>query len=128
MTARETDVALCRALAGVNEMPVRFVDSVMRRANRKFGESEVRQVVERFERGGMAEVMRDEAHATIARAITYGLYTGMLPADGSDEPAMSPEDHFEAVMWRVIQAHPPGLSGGYFGHWHYPPEDDDGRA
>src|SRR4051812_12401697 len=34
-----------------------------------------------------------------------------------------PEHHFRALMWDVIGAHPPALSGGYFGHWHYPPEN-----
>lgn len=34
-----------------------------------------------------------------------------------------PEHHFRALLWDVIGAHPPALSGGYFGHWHYPPEN-----
>jgi hypothetical protein len=33
-----------------------------------------------------------------------------------------PEHHFQAALWTAIGAHPPALSGGYFGHWHYPPE------
>lgn len=33
-----------------------------------------------------------------------------------------PEHHFQALLWGIIGAHPPALSGGYFGHWHYPPE------
>lgn len=35
----------------------------------------------------------------------------------------SPAHHFRALLWDVIAAHPPALSGGYFGHWHYPPEN-----
>jgi hypothetical protein len=34
-----------------------------------------------------------------------------------------PEHHFQALLWDVIGAHPPALSGGYFGYWHYPPEN-----
>ena len=32
------------------------------------------------------------------------------------------EDYFDALMWSVIGAHPPGLSDGYYGHWRYPPD------
>jgi len=34
-----------------------------------------------------------------------------------------PAHHFRALLWDAIGAHPPALSGGYFGHWHYPPEN-----
>ena len=34
-----------------------------------------------------------------------------------------PEHYFAGLFWRVIEAHPPGLSGGYFGHWTYPPDN-----
>jgi len=30
--------------------------------------------------------------------------------------------YFSSQLWQVIRAHPPGLSGGYMGHWRYPPE------
>lgn len=33
------------------------------------------------------------------------------------------EGVFGALMWRVMRTHPPGLSGGYFGYWRYPPEN-----
>jgi len=35
----------------------------------------------------------------------------------------TPREHFEALFWRIIHAHPPALSGGYFGHWAYPPDN-----
>lgn len=35
----------------------------------------------------------------------------------------TPEQYFRADVWTVIGAHPPGLSGGYFGYWRYPPEN-----
>jgi hypothetical protein len=35
----------------------------------------------------------------------------------------SPEQYFRGMMWSVIRAHPPALSGGYFGYWRYPPEN-----
>jgi hypothetical protein len=34
-----------------------------------------------------------------------------------------PQHHFRSLLWEVIGAHPPALSGGYFGYWRYPPEN-----
>jgi len=34
------------------------------------------------------------------------------------------QEYFSGLAWRIIGAHPPGLSGGYFGHWHYRPENE----
>jgi hypothetical protein len=31
--------------------------------------------------------------------------------------------HYEALVWKVIHAHPPGLTGGYYGYWAYKPEN-----
>jgi hypothetical protein len=33
------------------------------------------------------------------------------------------EAYYEALLWKTVQAHPPALSGGYFGYWRYPPEN-----
>jgi hypothetical protein len=35
-----------------------------------------------------------------------------------DDPAIT----LQALMWTAISAHPPMLTGGYFGYWRYPPE------
>jgi hypothetical protein len=37
-----------------------------------------------------------------------------------------PDQYFGALVWQLIGAHPPGLSGGYFGHWRYAPENEPG--
>jgi hypothetical protein len=31
--------------------------------------------------------------------------------------------HHEALIWKIAQAHPAGLSGGYYGYWSYKPEN-----
>lgn len=33
------------------------------------------------------------------------------------------EHWFRGLLWPLIHAHPPALSGGYFGHWTYPPDN-----
>ncbi len=37
--------------------------------------------------------------------------------------AQSPESYYAGLIWKVISAHPPGLSGGYYGYWKYEPEN-----
>jgi hypothetical protein len=36
----------------------------------------------------------------------------------------TPEEYFSGLVWTIIGAHPPGLSGGYFGHWRYRPDSE----
>lgn len=33
------------------------------------------------------------------------------------------ELYYEALIWKAVEAHPAGLSGGYFGYWRYAPEN-----
>ena len=128
----ETGTRLMRALCGVNELSERHVRSGLNQIVKRWSQRAAERLLAAFDEGGVARVMSDEELAGIARALTYWLYTGMLPdTEGSrvsrgteHKPAIeSPEDYFESVIWRVIQAHPRALSGGYYGHWHYPPED-----
>jgi hypothetical protein len=54
-------------------------------------------------------------------------YTSAIQDDPKAVPLKlrygEPGEYFSAVGWKVIGAHIPGLSGGYFGHWRYPPEN-----
>ena len=129
MSSEAEELMFCCELTGVDETSPRFIKSILKRARARFGSKPISALLETYRRGGLAAVFGDATHAGIARAILYGLYSGLLPdADGGnvlqDGPtALTADDHFQALIWRVIQAHPPALSGGYFGHWHYPPED-----
>jgi hypothetical protein len=125
---------LCRALCGSDLVSSRLAAGAIAQAGKKFGDETVARLVTTFGDSHLGGIQADRELLGIARAITYFLYTGLLPeANGSDldpkadkKPEIQlPDDYFEAVLWRVILAHPPGLSGGYFGHWHYPPEDLD---
>jgi hypothetical protein len=122
--------AFCAALAGVEGISSRLARSALTRGRERFG-SAVDELVAAFGRGGLDAVARSE-HAGKARALAYFLYTGLLPGENGEESGaiyatgvMGEDDYFESLVWRVVQAHPRGLSGGYFGHWHYPPEDVD---
>lgn len=37
-------------------------------------------------------------------------------------------EYFSGIVWTLVGAHVPGLSGGYFGHWRYAPENEPKRA
>jgi hypothetical protein len=119
---------LCGALAGIDGVSERLAGAALDRVCRRFGDSVADQLLVAFAGGGI-DALRQDPLADPARALTYFLYTGLLP-DASGRPApdqteLDEADYFESVMWRAIQAHPRGLSGGYYGHWHYPPEDGD---
>jgi hypothetical protein len=52
--------------------------------------------------------------------------SAMMEVDAGGQVGLKfgkPEHHFRALLWDAIGAHPPALSGGYFGYWHYPPEN-----
>jgi hypothetical protein len=121
-------------LAGINTLSDRHVQSGLDRLIERIGEARTRELLLEFETHGLASVRKNEFLCGLAKATTYWLYTGVFPGEsvkgvvGGTQPKpmiASPEDYFESVVWKVIQAHPPGLSGGYYGHWHYPPEDSD---
>ena len=59
-----------------------------------------------------------------ARRLAYLWYAGTMLAPAGAPPStfLSEDAYFGALMWRCVGAHPPGLSGGYFGHWRYPPD------
>jgi len=66
-------------------------------------------------------IMGVEALAALAQQITLLWYTSAFEAAGGWQFG-TPRQYFGALMWPIIGAHPPALSGGYFGYWKYPPE------
>jgi hypothetical protein len=66
-------------------------------------------------------IMGVEALAALAQQITLLWYTSAFEAGGGWQFG-TPRQYFGALMWPIIGAHPPALSGGYFGYWKYPPE------
>ncbi|MBD1895504.1 sugar dehydrogenase complex small subunit [Coleofasciculus sp. FACHB-129] len=69
------------------------------------------------------QIIENSTLGPLAKQIIILWYTSGFPeADGKTWRFGSPEGYFSSLMWSIIQAHPPGLSGGYFGHWKYPPD------
>lgn len=57
----------------------------------------------------------------LAKHIIILWYTGDCSLPNTPPP--SEADYFNAVLWPIVRAHAPALSGGYFGHWTYPPDN-----
>lgn len=66
-----------------------------------------------------SQIMTDPILKELVRLIIVVWYTGELP--GSFD--LSAEYWFQGLLWEIIHAHTPGLSGNYFGHWTYPPDN-----
>src|SRR5690349_13269070 len=93
-----------------------------------------------LEEGVRQQIINNETLSPVARQIIYLWYTSALlvrsvkpdmavnletgrPDTGTTLQFGSPEQYFRGLIWSVIRAHPPALSGGYFGYWRYPPEN-----
>jgi hypothetical protein len=59
---------------------------------------------------------------TLSQAIINLWYTAILNF-GAVSWIAPPEAYFDSLLWKAIEAHPPAISGGYFGYWRYPPEN-----
>lgn len=66
-------------------------------------------------------VMSVSDRQQVAQVIILLWYLGEIR--GQTPSADRPEHYFQGLFWSAINAHPPGLSGGYFGHWTYPPDN-----
>jgi hypothetical protein len=68
-----------------------------------------------------SRIMGDPALRELAKAILVLWYTGDWIGETPSPP--TEDQYFGALIWPLARAHPPALSGGYFGHWTYPPDN-----
>jgi hypothetical protein len=73
--------------------------------------------------GVRARIMGDDSLAPLAQMIVILWFTSVILDDKGDWKFDRPEQYFSGLMWGAVHAHVPGLSGGYHGHWRYPPEN-----
>ncbi len=74
------------------------------------------------------QILQDPELGPAARALIVLWYIGAFQKpDGTpaqpDLQFPDRESYLEGLVWHTARAHPMGLSGGYFGYWHYAPED-----
>jgi len=73
------------------------------------------------------EILADDALRPALCQIVLLWFTSAMWDNAAFPPALrygTPEEYFSGLAWTLVGAHPPGLSGGYFGHWRYSPENE----
>jgi hypothetical protein len=70
-------------------------------------------------------VADDELRPAVSQIILLWYTSAMRDGQGASLSLRfgTQDAYFSGLVWTIIGAHPPGLSGGYFGHWRYPPEN-----
>lgn len=129
-------LALSRILTGVQNLDAALGRQYLDRLTSTPFESVLRQILERF-RGlkdddtRVDEVKRqilanDTFRPAVCQIILLWYTSGMQ--DNCTTPLVmrygSQEEYFSGLAWRIMGAHVPGVSGGYFGHWRYGPDND----
>jgi|GEM_PF-2013787 len=132
VTRRARFLALSIALTGDAALPPHLVAGYLQRVDHSHP-GEVDALLAAFEAGLAADgdpdaairarVTGDAALWATSREVISVWLTSRLPAVDRVAPEIvDPAQYFQSRLWTTIRAHPPGVSGGYFGHWHYEPE------
>jgi hypothetical protein len=136
----EDFLALSRILTGVEKLDAEIGSQYLDRLNSSPLNPTVRQILKLF--GGFKNepdvvdrvkkqiVGEASLRPTVCQIILLW-YTSTLQDNLGVQPPAPPtfrlgtqEEYFSGLAWTIIGAHPPGLSGGYFGHWRYRPENE----
>ena len=132
-------MALSRVLTGVDDLDVNLGRQYLDRLASSPFQPQLDEIVERFrglkkgeklvEKVKVKIVEVDRLRSTVCQIILLWYTSTVQDNLGMDPPAPSlsfrygtPEEYFSGMAWKIIGAHPPGLSGGYFGHWRYRPQ------
>lgn len=132
-------IELSQILTGVSEMDEGLGRQYLERLKESAFQPQVQEILEVFQglRGGptLAEHVQAKIveNAKLRPAVcqiillwfTSTMQDPSAPASGA--PVLkygTQEEYFSGLAWGIIGAHVPGLSGGYFGHWRYRPENE----
>src|SRR5260370_5039728 len=115
----------CQYLDRMNSSPFNpFLSQILKRFQ---GLRDKPDVVEQVKKQIVAD---DSLRPTVCQIILLW-YTSTVQDNLGTNPPVAPvmrfgtqEEYFSGLAWTIIGAHPPGLSGGYFGHWRYRPDTD----
>ena len=134
-------MALSRILTGVDDLDVKLGGQYLKRLNSGAFQAKLQEVLDKFHglRKGdtlvkqvKEKIVAVEDLRAIACQIILLWYTSQIQdnLDLKNPPASASfsygtqEEYFSGLAWQIIGAHPPGLSGGYFGHWRYRPDNE----
>jgi hypothetical protein len=135
-------LALSRILTGVDALSLTLAHQYFDRLSSSPHEPQLREMLVRFEQLQQGPTLASQVLSTIVADATLRptvcqvillWYTSTmqdnLGAAPPATPAMrfgTPDEYFSGLVWPIIGAHVPGLSGGYFGHWRYRPDNEPG--
>jgi len=139
-SAIEDFLALSRVLTGVDKLDAAIGRQYLDRLNSSPFSPLVRQILGRFQgfkdKPDVADQVKkkivgdDSLRPTVCQIILLW-YTSTMQDNVGLQPPGPPvmrfgtqEEYFSGLAWNIIGAHPPGLSGGYFGHWRYRPDNE----
>jgi hypothetical protein len=133
-------LAISRILTGVENLDADLGRQYLDRLNNSPFNPLLSQILKRFqELKGKPDVVGqvkkqivadDSLRPTVCQIILLW-YTSTVQDNLGMQPPAAPvmrfgtqEEYFSGLAWTIIGAHPPGLSGGYFGHWRYRPDNE----
>jgi len=111
-----------RALTGIEELPPFLAGEYRERAIAVSGPAAVSALLAIPTPDLLTTIAATPAHRPVAEQIVMLWYASATIAVDGTFTFGTTRQYFAGQLWSVIQAHPPGLSGGYMGHWRYPPE------
>jgi len=130
-------IEISRILTGVEALDVKLGSQYLDRLTKSVFDPFLREILHRF--GGLKGsadvaaqvkaqiVAQDTLRPTIGQIILLW-YTSATqdtpPPNSSPMRFGTQEEYFSGLVWSILGAHVPGLSGGYFGHWRYPPDNE----
>src|SRR5438270_8395926 len=133
-------LALSRLLTGFEELDATLGRQYLDRLIRTPAQASLRRILEIFrELGGQntapaqvkQHILTDDSLRPTVCQIVLLWYTSAMQ-DNPDTPSVvrygTQEQYFSGLAWQAIGAHVPGLSGGYFGHWRYRPDNEPVEA
>jgi hypothetical protein len=134
-------LALSRILTGVEELDEKLGRKYLDRLNGGAFQPKLREVLDKFHKLRKGDTLVKQVKEKIVgvedlRAIACQIillwYTSLVqdnldlqhPPPSASFSYGTQDEYFSGLAWQIIGAHPPGLSGGYFGHWRYRPDNE----
>jgi hypothetical protein len=137
----EDFIALSRILTGVEDLNHELGSQYLERLLSTPYEPDLREALTRFRGathdGALADWVRQQLlgdhmfRTTVCQIILLWYTSAMQDYPATADAVLrhgSQDAYFSGLGWKLIGAHVPGLSGGYFGHWRYRPDNEPLRA
>jgi Membrane bound FAD containing D-sorbitol dehydrogenase len=128
-------LALSQILTGVEALDAELGRGYLERLTSGPFDPSIRRILERFrEMKGDVDIVHrvkeeilaeDDLRPAVCQIILLW-YTSAMQDTPDTPPVLrygTQEEYFSGLAWQIMGAHVPGLSGGYFGHWRYRPEN-----